>query len=319
MVLFGEGQEGIVARMSTSSSKNRIVICHFSDLHLVPDRPIDWSRLLSKRALGFANLKFNRGRTHKEEFLMRLMAEVAKENADCTLVTGDFTSLALDFEFEKISRMFRLAGLKPERTMVLPGNHDRYTRAADTRRAFERGMSDWLPEGFATRGQYPLVRHLGNVCLIGMDTAVWRGPVRAAGEVDTASVSRMGAILNSPENRSQMHVIAMHHPPFRRSDGVLKDFRTGLVGWKRMLRVIPGNALILHGHTHVASRRRDGRFDIVGVPSASNNTGNDATQLAYNKYSIEADGAYVVEAVRFRPTADGREIRSERTVMPDSY
>lgn len=302
-----------------SKKEKPIVICHFSDLHLVPDRPVPPLQLLNKRILGYANLKFNRGRTHKEEYLTRLIQAVASENADLTAVTGDFTSLALDFEFEKISRMLRLCGLAPERTMVIPGNHDRYTVLADKHRAFERGMAAWLPPGFENHVEYPLVKRLGHVCLVGLDTAVWRGPVRAAGEMDDAAIRRLEAVFASEEMKPLIKVVALHHPPFYRGSHMLKHYRTGFEGYKRLLRVLPPRTLIIHGHTHVASRRLSGDLDIVGVPSASNNTGDERTQLAYNKYIFASDGTYLVEAVRFWPTDDGRDIRTERVMIPSEY
>lgn len=285
----------------------------------MPDRPVPWTSLLNKRILGYANLKFNRGRTHKEEFLMRLIAEAAAENADMTVVTGDFTSLALDFEFEKIGRLFRLGGLLPEKTMVLPGNHDRYTISADRGRAFEKGMADWLPPGFAEKPEYPIVKRLGHVCLLGLDTAVWRGPIRAAGAIDDASISRTSDALTCDEMRPLTKVIALHHPPFHRGNRMLKNYRTGFDGYSRLLNVIPGDAVVIHGHTHIASRQKAGRLDVIGVPSASNNTGSPATQLAYNKYIFEKDGSYRAETVRFWPTPDGRDIRKERAVLSASY
>ena len=300
-----------------SKKSKPVVICHFSDLHLLPDRPVPVFQLLNKRMLGFANLKLNRGRTHKEEYLTHLIRKAASENADMTVVTGDFTSLSLDFEFEKISRMLKLAGLAPEKTMVLPGNHDRYTMLADKHRAFERGMAEFLPAGFAQNPVYPLVRTVGNVCLLGLDTAVWRGPVRAAGAIDDKAVQRVRDILSSDEMRPLTKVVALHHPPIHRGNHMLKNYRTGFDGYGRLLSALPPETLVIHGHTHIAARSRAGGVDIIGVPSASNNTGDVRTQLAYNKYTFNPDGTYLAEAVRFWPSEDGRDIRSERVILPD--
>ncbi len=293
-----------------------IVICHFSDLHVVPNQRVPWFSLLNKRILGYGNLKLNRGKTHKEAFLLRLMEKVASEKADMTVITGDFTSLSLDFEFARIGRMLKDCGLVPERTMVIPGNHDRYTYLADKQRAFERGMADWLPEGFFSRPEYPIVKRLGHVCLMGLDTAVWRGPVRAAGAIDDLSIARMKETLTSEEMKSLAHLIAVHHPPFHRGNHLLKDYRTGFVGKEKLIEAIPKEAVVIHGHTHIASRRKIGVLDVIGVPSASNNTGNPSTQLAYNKYTFAKDGAFRAEAHRLWPKEDG-EIAMECTMVPD--
>ena len=296
-----------------------VVICHFSDLHLLPDRSVPVFQLLNKRILGYANLKLNRGRTHKEEYLTRLIREAASEDADLIAVTGDFTSLSLNFEFEKIGRMLRLLGLVPEKTLVVPGNHDRYTMLSDKQRAFERGMAEFLPEGFPDAPRYPIVKRLGSVCLIGLDTAVWRGPVRAAGAIDNEAVERTREILTSEEMKPLTKVVALHHPPVHRGNHMLKNYRTGFDGYERLTAVLPKGTLVIHGHTHIASRQHIGGLDIIGVPSASNNTGDVRTQLAYNKYSFSPDGTYTVEAVRFWPSGDGRDIRTERVMLSADF
>ncbi len=241
------------------------------------------------------------------------MAEVVKENADMTVITGDFTSLSLDFEFERISNMLDRAGFVPERTMVLPGNHDRYTFLADKTSAFERGMAKWLPPGFSENPTYPIVMKLGPVCLAGLDTAVWRGPVRAAGAVDAEALTRLTAALNSEEMKSLVKVIALHHPPVHRGSYLFKNYRTGLEGYEKFIESVPKPAIVIHGHTHIASRVKENGLDIIGVPSASNNTGNPVTQLAYNKYILDEQNGLVVETVRLMPDSNG-ELIPERSV-----
>jgi 3',5'-cyclic AMP phosphodiesterase CpdA len=293
--------------------KNETIrICHFSDLHLVPTQRVPLHKLFSKRILGYANLKLNRGRTHGIEHLRHLLSHVAKESADKIVVTGDFTSLSLDFEFNAIDKLFKEAGLEPARTMVIPGNHDRYTISADKTWAFERGLADWLPPNMSKISGYPLVEQLGPVVLFGLDTAVWRNPARAAGAISKDQIQRLRDGLTQGELRNRWPVIAMHHPPIYRGGRTLKHYRTGLSGFKRFIRTVNRPATVIHGHLHSAIRSREALIDIIGVPSASNNTGSSQTQFAYYVYTFSRDGLLKVEVNRFWPDATRDAVRHER-------
>jgi hypothetical protein len=142
--------------------------------------------------------------------------------------------------------------------------------------------------------------------------------VRAAGAIDDASIARMKEVLSSDEMKSLMHVVAVHHPPFHRGNHLFKDYRTGFVGKEKLISAIPKDAIVIHGHTHIASRRRMGALDVIGVPSASNNSGDPATQLAYNKYTFSTDGSFRAESYRLWPKGEGGEISIERTHIPDA-
>jgi 3',5'-cyclic AMP phosphodiesterase CpdA len=299
----------------TRSRPEEIRIAHFSDLHLVPEERVPLWTLLGKRALGFANLTLNRGRTHKREYLERLLLEVAAEGADYVVVTGDLTSLSLDFEFARIDRLFRDAGLSPDRTMVLPGNHDRYTPTADLSNAFEKCMADWFPDHFSRPMGYPLAVALGPVVLYGLDTAVCQGPVRAAGAIAESQIGRLAADLTSERHRRKWPVIALHHPPFHRGNRHLLHYRTGLSGYEKLIHALGDRpATLVHGHLHAGSRFKVGPLDVIGVPSASNNTGEPDTQLAYNVYTFSKDGLARADLVRLWPEAD----RVERLPLPEA-
>jgi 3',5'-cyclic AMP phosphodiesterase CpdA len=291
--------------------RNTIKICHFSDLHLMPTQRIPFYKLLNKRALGYANLKFNRGHTHSIQSLRHLLNYVAKENVSYIVVTGDLTSLALNFEFETIDRLFTAAGLTPERTMVLPGNHDRYTVTADRWHAFEEGLARWLPASQSQTTKFPIFKSLGPVLLIGLDTAVWRNPVRAAGSIAPSQLKRLHHALAADNLNGRWPVIAMHHPPFHRGNKKLLHYRTGLSGFRRFLDAVTRPATVIHGHLHVASRKQVGEVDIIGVPSASNNTGIPTTQFAYYVYTFCSYGLLKIEVNRFWPQPGGH-TRHER-------
>jgi 3',5'-cyclic AMP phosphodiesterase CpdA len=293
-----------------------IRICHFSDLHLPLQERVPLHRLMGKRGLGYANLRILRGKTHKLAAFEALLARAACEKADLTIITGDVANLAVEFEYAFIDRLLRGSGLDPATTMVLPGNHDRYTMGSDLRSAFETGMRDWLPPGFDRRAGYPIVRVLGPVLVMGLDTAVWRNAIRSSGHVDPVQVERLRAALRSDEAKYRWPVIALHHPPFCREGRLLRDYRSGLDGASLLTNSLEGtHATVLHGHLHELSRRAMGGLDVIGVTSASNDRGDAKLQLAYHLYTFNRTGLLSAVAVRHwpdRPAAD----RFERADLP---
>jgi 3',5'-cyclic AMP phosphodiesterase CpdA len=299
------------------NAKDKVRICHFSDLHLPLTQTVPPWRLLGKRFLGYGNIRFRRGKTHKEEAFISLLEQMVAEKADLTVMTGDLTNLALEFEFSNVKRMFREAGLRPETTLVIPGNHDRYTLGSDLGCVFEKEMALWLPEGFSRKSGFPLIKKLGPVMIGAMDTAVSRQGIRDAGRVAGDQLERLVYVLEQEQAENYWPVIVMHHPPFRRSEGGFRDFMSGLVDWDKFVRAMGGRkATVLHGHMHRVSRLKIEGLDVIGVPSASNDKGDQARQLAYHVYSFERTGLKKIEIVRHWPSAP-RKGRFIRTELPD--
>ncbi len=300
------------------NSRGQIRICHFSDLHLPLDRLIPPWKLIGKRLLGWANLRFNRSRTYKLEGFASMLEHIVQERADINVMTGDLTSLAFEFEFNRVDSILSRAGLDCKNTIIIPGNHDRYAISADLGDAFERAMTRWLPKGFIRDRGYPIVQTAGPVALIALDTAVWRNPARAAGYIARDQVERLEDILDSDEISGQWPVIAMHHPPFHLCQARFRDYRNGLDGLEDLMRILERRAAtMLHGHLHRVSRRSIGKLDVIGVPAASNNTGEETTQLAYHVYTFERSGLVHAEAVRHWPDRSDEEMRFERLELPN--
>jgi 3',5'-cyclic AMP phosphodiesterase CpdA len=293
-------------------------ICHLADLHLPLPRPIRPWHLLNKRVLGYLNLRLGRSTTHKLSAFEELLDSVAAEGADLTVIVGDVANLSLDFEYEAIGEMLRAVGLEPDNTVVIPGNHDRYTITADSSGAFEQGMAEWLPPGFSrSPAGYPFVQVAGPVELIALDTAVWRGPIRAAGRIDPDQIERTVAAVDRIAAAGRWPVIAMHHPPFRLDGALNRHYRTGLVGYDDFVEALDGrSATVLHGHLHYLTRRSIAGLDVIGAPSASNDCGRPDHQLAYCLYTFDRSGLTAAEVVRLWPDRGG-ESRIERASLPD--
>jgi 3',5'-cyclic AMP phosphodiesterase CpdA len=262
-------------------------------------------QLANKRALGWLNLRVRRAKTHRLDVLEGLLAGLSEERADLHVVTGDLTSLALPDEMADARALLDRFGLTPDNTVLVPGNHDRYTIAADLSSAFERCFREFTGEPRGRERPYPIFRAVGPVALAALDTAVWRGPIRAAGRIDAGQVDRLVALLDGEGAAGRWPIIAMHHPPFELEGELLRQYRVGLEGRELLDRALAGRTgTILHGHIHELSRRRLGGFDVIGAPSASNDAGDAARQAAYNVYAFDRAGLLDGTIVRYTP--DGR-------------
>lgn len=292
-----------------------IKIAHLSDLHLPLPGPVAALALANKRILGWTNLRLLRSGTHRIEPFKFLLSQVVELEADLVLISGDLANLALPAEYEQIDQLLTQSGLKPDNTLLLPGNHDRYTPQADRSGAFETGMARWLPAGFDRAEGWPLTRDLGPVQIIGLDTAVWRGPIRAAGRLAGPQLQRLKRVLDESQSGRHHRIIALHHAPFALNGVLNRDYRSGLAGRKLLMSLLGTRpTTLLHGHLHRLGRRRLGPHEAIGVPSASNVTGHRESQLACHLLSFDAQGLVRAEALRIWPDR-GRD-SVERVELP---
>ena len=299
------------------ADEKKVTLCHISDFHLPITRSVPPHRLAGKRFFGYANLRFNRSRTHRQAHLESLLNRMTAEAPDLVVVTGDLTSLSLEFEFEEIDLLLKRCGLKPKKTLLIPGNHDRYTPMSDIGCAFEKRLSAWFPEGFSRVDGYPIARRLGPALVVALDTAVWRSTIRSAGRIARDQIDRLSALLESGRARGEWPVIAMHHPPFRLQGPFMRNFRSGVDGLDLFREAIAdSHVTVIHGHLHCLSRRKVGNIDAIGVPSASNNTGKERNQIAYHVYEIGRGGLLSARAVRYWPDIEDQERRFESVDIP---
>jgi predicted phosphodiesterase len=134
----------------------RIVL--LGDIHVYTRWAWPW-QLLSKRALGMANLWVRR----QFQFQMRYMDEVVRRAAalgpDMVLLSGDLTTTALPIEFRRVRAM--LAPLfENHAVFVVPGNHDRYTFGSARRRVFEKHLMPLTAESWPNYHQVSDSLHL---------------------------------------------------------------------------------------------------------------------------------------------------------------
>jgi 3',5'-cyclic AMP phosphodiesterase CpdA len=274
-------------------------IAHLTDVHLGPIAgfaPRFWNL---KRGLGYLNWVRKRRHDHRRAVLDRLVADMREQRPDHIAVTGDLANIGLPREHINALAWLKSLG-SPDRVTVVPGNHDTYSsigRDAGTRRWAAYMSSN--PEGLAfTDGSAdgpPFVRVLGDVALVGLDSAVPTPPMVAWGRVGARQLARLAEVLERLQGRGLFRLVLIHHPPLPGQ----ADAARGLHDAADLAAALRrgGAELVIHGHNHcnmfawlacaADAEGTLGRIAVVGTPSASLGRVRHRQALArYNLFHI---------------------------------
>lgn len=305
------------------------VIAHVSDLHLGP-LPRFWPRHWNaKRAFGVYNWYRKRRRDHLRTVFDLILADIRHHRPDHIAVSGDVINVGLPAEYRNAVRLLADIGT-PGHVTVVPGNHDIYTplkrdvgverwRAymtgdadrADPPRASGCGMTE-RPPGF------PFLRRIGDVALIGVNSAVPTPPGIAFGLVGPEQRAALGELLAASARAGHFRLVMIHHPPLPDQCPPYRAL-TDAAELEALL-VDAGVELVIHGHDHrdmlEPITTGDGEALVVGVGSASMSAPRGREPAARSAfYRIwRRDAGWHVELERrgFDP-ASGRIVEVERT------
>lgn len=291
-----------------------IRIAHVSDLHVLSRTAAEWRRIVfNKRITGYANLVLRRGRVHRREYLLTVLAAAAAQ-AEHLVVTGDITNLALEHEYAEARGLLDDAARRTEVTAV-PGNHDIYLPSTARHRRFshyfDRFMQSDLPElaRAVPAGRFPCVKLRRGVAIIGLSSAVPRPPFVAAGSLGATQLEALEAVLAHPDVRGRLPVVLVHHPPLdaRSRLARLRDgLRDAAALRNALARVARG--LVLFGHIHARVRcelrTRCGTLQVISASGAALDHPDWSVRAGFNLYEIRDDGtltsaeAHVVDPQR---------------------
>lgn len=273
-------------------------LAHFSDPHLGPLPQAGWRELANKRLSGFFSWSRNRVHFHRPEVLKLLVDDLKAQAPDHTTITGDLINISLPAEFAAAADWLKTVG-SPDKVTIIPGNHDAYVDIP-----WEQSLALWAPYMRGTRqadeteslpthsGDFPFVRRLGPIALVGTSTAVPMPLFVAAGRLGENQLARLRDQLKQLGNEGLFRVVLIHHPPF--GGGAYK--RRSLLDAKAFQDVLAdaGAELVLHGHTHVSGLGRiaspKGPIPVIGVPSASALADGHKDPSRYHLYRIAKDG-----------------------------
>ncbi len=225
-------------------------IAHATDLHWTA--PVPWGRLPGKRLLGTANQIFRGRRYHFPRQVQRdLVAHLLALEPDLVILTGDLTAQALPEEFA-MAREDLAPVLERFPTVIVPGNHDVYTRGAQRDDRIAQFFGPWLHRAG------PIGRmDIEHVTVLTLD------PNRptfldATGEVPQDQLDALHTALDDPALQGRAVVLALHYPLLDPRGEVYDGPRHGLLNARSLIELLRSvrtpPRLILHGHEHRAYR-----------------------------------------------------------------
>ena len=226
-------------------------LVHLTDPHLSTLDGEKLSTLRGKRWSGYLSWRKNRRNHYLPAVLEKLVDAVRAEDADQILLTGDLVHIGLETEIAQATQWLGTVG-PAEQVMLVPGNHDIYAKgSADA--AFQ-AWSDYLfqtvqPVGSEpTTNQFPVVRKLGKLSLIGVSTACVTPVFMASGTLGAEQLQKLDALLLQAEAENQLVVLLIHHPPFPG----MTNWRKGLTDAAALKDVLKHRppSLIFYGHLH---------------------------------------------------------------------
>ncbi|MGN1073253.1 MAG: metallophosphoesterase family protein [Bradymonadia bacterium] len=281
-------------------------IAHISDLHWLDLSGASPFEFLNKRLTGGFNLLAGRARKHTKDAVRNALETIAAQHCDHLIVTGDLTNLALSGEFLGVKKLLN-AYFDDERMTIVPGNHDFYTRESAHARRFETliygkagariGDLDIQNEGTS----WPFVRLVGDVAVIGLNSAQPRPWFVAAGRLGTAQIEALTRAFAHPEIQSRFKIVALHHHLFQvvRTPG---ECWRHLDDRKAFLDVCAQGKcdLIVHGHNHDFTQKRYGDVVISEAGSCSvSRFERDPRAGKFNIYEIVDHKLMAVQTWRY--------------------
>jgi 3',5'-cyclic AMP phosphodiesterase CpdA len=285
-------------------------VLHFTDLHLF--RPPGLRGLLGKRLLGTSNLYLARRIDHFSQRSIELLVEAIVDQApDLCVCSGDLTGMASPAEFELVLKLLTPV-LDAFPVIMIPGNHDVYTRGAARERRFEAFFGTW-----SGGGAYPAVHRHGELRVVGLDCARPH-PLLASGVLPTGQLGALERLLTSGELADTFNILLLHYPlrastgePYGNSARDLANARDV----EELLSLHPGIDLILHGHEHhgfeAALKTPHGEIPIHDPGAGGRTWAPQRNETAhFNVYVVDdkqltAVERWALEDERFVPEAGG--------------
>jgi len=233
-------------------------ILHFSDLHVpAPLALFPLRSWLSKRSVGWANLRIRRGKRFLNAIdnLKDLARFAELHKVEVLLCTGDYTTLGTQVEMEWGRRAVDPLIKTGLPFITIPGNHDVYLKDSVKSQHFERLFGQFLisefPEFESAEG-WPKVRVLNDVAFFSINAArpnplVWI----STGRVPDAQLIGLRKALAAPQLTHKVKVIVIHYGVLR-ADGTLDKRFHRLENAQALVDICRASprTIIVHGHIH---------------------------------------------------------------------
>jgi 3',5'-cyclic-AMP phosphodiesterase len=227
-------------------------IVHLSDAHVLDPRP---SRTRSGWSMRTRFLSFGRpldaiGRQRK---LSRALRTALRVGADHVVLSGDLTEIGSPGEYETLAECLHDSGIRPEKTTLVPGNHDLYSSPDAWRWALAGPLAAFAKTSAQGPGK---ALDIGGATLLPVDATLHQPVTRSAGLMDRANLAALERRASDPSLSGRPLIVVQHHPPFLRKTSAW-HWVDGLIGATRMMSLLEKfrNIFVLHGHLHAVVDR----------------------------------------------------------------
>lgn len=287
-------------------------IAHLTDLHVL--RTPKLSELRGKRLLGAANLWLGGRRHHFTDAAQRAVVEAVRGcGADVLACTGDLTATGTPEEFEAAYALLgELFAAQP--TVLIPGNHDTYTRDAWIERRIEERFGQWTGSG-----DWPRLHLIGEeLAFIALDVS--HPGLLSYGTFDDGQLDGLDTLLADRRLDGRFVVLMLHYPLRDRRGQPYGPATRNLKGADKLeaalLRHIDRVQLILHGHEHHGFRAElrapSGQSIPIIDPGAGGyawlpdkrRTAHFCVYVVENRTIVDVE-RYAFDGQRFAPEAGG--------------
>jgi hypothetical protein len=237
-----------------------MLLVHMTDVHFY--RPPGIGGVFSKRAMGLANLHLlgRSGHFDADSVVPGAVQDALSFEPDAFAMTGDLSALASRSEFAAAREAFApLLDRVP--SVVVPGNHDRYTRGAVRDRRIEEHFAPFLAGGSwdadAHRWvggerpvRWPASFRLGETLFVATDPC--RPTLGSTGRYPPGALEAAERAVREALDGGLQVVYLLHYPPLDEHGAVYDRASHMLQGVEELLASFRRAAphLVLHGHKH---------------------------------------------------------------------
>lgn len=239
-------------------------IAHLSDVHVLAPRGLRTSAAieLSTRFVSFGRSLDPEPRIRN---LVASLRTARAAGASHYVVSGDLTEVGTPEQFEAFADALHRAEVPRDRIVLVPGNHDAYTRPEAWARALEGPLAPFRALAADQHGK--VVDH-DDVVFLPLDVACHQKITRSAGELSNDAADALERRLRELSGRGRPLVIVLHHHPFEHASRAWQ-WIDGLRGAARLMKLVDRfeDTYVLHGHLHrpVDRATGDGRPSIFGA------------------------------------------------------
>ncbi len=221
-------------------------IAHLSDLHFSKVE-FNFKQFFNKRWIGNLNYLLRRQKDFNYSILSSLPILLQKEKVDLVLLSGDLSCTASHAEFALASHFINLLKQSGLQVVLVPGNHDSYTKNAYKKKRFYEFFPSKYDSSFDLKEHNVALKHLSEKWwLLLLDTTLATPLLCCHGRFSEKAEKHLKeALLSLPPDAN---VILANHFPID-----CKKLRPALQRRSVLFNLFkehPNIRLYLHGHNH---------------------------------------------------------------------